>query len=202
MRFFGLDPVFGVDCIYIYIHTQDAFIMGLSALRHLNAILVFQNELTKECDFCPQSQSCATYVILEIFLCSADPANLRVSVDDWGYAVVINVYRSSGNTLKTDDSFIFGFMGQHGSVNAVSNCMDAENKAAKYIKKYIHWVTFHLGKRPHCYSIIIYLVEWNFRTVMRKSHFDGQSAKPHISIAELQNFRSYFIYSERNKPAL
>jgi hypothetical protein len=66
------------------------------------------------------------YITLEVLLGASNPANFRVSVNDRGDAVVVNVHWSSSNALNTDNAFILSLVGQHWSVDAVTNGKHAE----------------------------------------------------------------------------
>jgi len=66
------------------------------------------------------------YVILEVLLGASNPANFRMSVNDRGDAVVVNVHWASSNSLHTDNAFILSFVGQHWAVDAVTNGKNAD----------------------------------------------------------------------------
>uniref|UniRef100_A0A8D9ARV1 Uncharacterized protein n=1 Tax=Cacopsylla melanoneura TaxID=428564 RepID=A0A8D9ARV1_9HEMI len=63
-------------------------------------------------------------VALEILFSSADPAHFRVSVDDRGNTVVVNVTGTSSNSLNTHNAFVFCLVRQHWAMNTVP---DGEN---------------------------------------------------------------------------
>lgn len=61
----------------------------------------------------------------------ADPRNFGMSVHNAGHAVVVDVYMSAQNAFHANDALILGFVGQHRSMDAIT---DGVYAAGKYMK--------------------------------------------------------------------
>ena len=77
-----------------------------------------------------------TYISLQIFLWAAYPGNLWVCVDNWWDTIVVNMYWTSCNTFHANKTFIFCFMGQHRSMDTVTNGIDTATT-------YTHYSSWH-----------------------------------------------------------
>lgn len=63
--------------------------------------------------------------MFQLLLGLADPGNLGKRVDDRGYAVVVDVGCATlGDRFHAHDTFVLGFMRQHGSLDAVADGID------------------------------------------------------------------------------
>lgn len=64
---------------------------------------------------------------LELLFSLSDPSDFRVSVDNGGDSIVVNMTALSSNEFNRSDTFFFSLVSQHRSNDDITNSVDVRN---------------------------------------------------------------------------
>lgn len=78
-------------------------------------------------------QGAEAHLLFQLLLCLSNPGHLRVSVDDGGDAVVVDVNSTTSHALHTDDALVLSFVSQHWTSNNVPDGVNTRRKRSKDI---------------------------------------------------------------------
>lgn len=72
-------------------------------------------------------------LLLELLFSVADPRDLRVRVDNGGNGHVVDVTDTAGQLFDDGDTFLFGLVRQHGTLDDVTNGVDVGHGGAEVV---------------------------------------------------------------------